>query len=146
MCAVVGRIKKVKLSRYRSGVAQGMGRGIALLFHDRSTRTWRVVSSTPRPHFTPWKDPVHILQEVGWAPGPGLADGKSHSHRDSIPDRPARSQSLCRLSYPNHSWTNKGLNTINMQGATTKKAREELNRFTTNCGHCYVFFPLIRKI
>jgi len=30
-----------------------MGRGIALLFHDRGTRRGWVVSSTPRPHFTP---------------------------------------------------------------------------------------------
>jgi hypothetical protein len=29
---------KVKCSRYRPGVAQRVGRGIALLFHDRSTR------------------------------------------------------------------------------------------------------------
>ena len=29
-----------------------------------------MVSSTPRPHFTPWKYPVPILQEGGWAPGP----------------------------------------------------------------------------
>ena len=33
---------KVKYSRYRPGVAQRVGRGIALLFHDRGTR--RVVS------------------------------------------------------------------------------------------------------
>ena len=31
---------KVKLSRYRPGVAQGVGRGIALLFHDHGTRRW----------------------------------------------------------------------------------------------------------
>jgi len=29
---------KVKYSRYRPGVAQRVGRGIALLFHDRGTR------------------------------------------------------------------------------------------------------------
>ena len=29
---------KLKFSRYRSGVAQRVGRGIALLFHDCSTR------------------------------------------------------------------------------------------------------------
>ena len=29
---------KVKISRYRPGVAQRVGRGIALLFLDRSTR------------------------------------------------------------------------------------------------------------
>jgi hypothetical protein len=28
------------------------------------------VSVTPRPLFTPGKDPVPIVQEVGWAPGP----------------------------------------------------------------------------
>ena len=31
-------LKKVKRSRYRPGVAQRVGRGIALLFHDRGTR------------------------------------------------------------------------------------------------------------
>ena len=45
------------------------GRGIALLFQDRGTRRGLVVSSTPRPHFTPGKDPVPILQEAEWAPG-----------------------------------------------------------------------------
>jgi len=62
--------KKVKCSRYRPGVAQRVGRGIALLFHDRDTRRWWVVNSTPRTHFTPGKDPVPILQEAGWVPGP----------------------------------------------------------------------------
>jgi len=93
---------KVKGSRYWSGVAQRVGRHIALLFHDRGTRRGLVVSSTPRPHFTPGKDSVSILQEAGWAPGPVLTGGKSRPHRDSIPDRPARSQSLHRLSYLAH--------------------------------------------
>ena len=57
---------KVKWSRYRPDMAQKVGRGITLLFHDCSTRRGWVVSSTPRPHFTPVKDPVPILQEVGW--------------------------------------------------------------------------------
>ena len=61
-----------------------------------------MVSSTLWPHFTPGKDLVSILQEVGWAPGPVLIVGKSPPHRDSIPDRRARSQSLYRLSYPAH--------------------------------------------
>jgi len=86
----------------RPGVARRVGRGIALLFHDRGTRRGWVVSSTPRPQFTPGKDPVLILQEAGWALGPVWTGGKSRPHRDSIPDRPARSQSLYRLSYPAH--------------------------------------------
>jgi len=60
---------KVKFSRYRPGVAQRVGRGITLLFHDRGTRNGWVVSSTPRPHFTPGKEAVPILQEAGWAQG-----------------------------------------------------------------------------
>jgi len=50
-----------------------------------------VVSPTPRPHFTPGKDPVPIVQEAGWAPGPVWKGGKSRPHRNSIPDRPGRS-------------------------------------------------------
>ena len=96
---------KLKWSRYRPGVAQRVGRGIALLFHDCGTRKGWVVSSTPRPHFSLEKDPVSILQEAGWAPGPVWTVGKSHLHGDSIPDRPSCSQSLYRLSYPTHTHT-----------------------------------------
>ena len=82
---------KLKCSRHGPGVAQRVGRGIALLFHDRGTRRvgeW----SAARPGRTlpPGKIPVSILQEAGWAPGPVWTGGKSRSHRDSIPDRAAR--------------------------------------------------------
>ena len=72
-CSTVNTtLRKVNCSRYRPCVAQRVGRGIALLFHDRGTRREWVVSSTPRPHFTAGKDPVPILQEAVWAPGVGL--------------------------------------------------------------------------
>ena len=90
---------KLKWSRYRPGVAQRVGRGIALLFHDRGTRRW-VVSSTPGRTLPS----VPILQQAGWATGPVWTGGKSRPHRDSIPDLPARSQSLYRLSYPVHRY------------------------------------------
>ena len=100
---VVNRdIRHIYIFLKRPGVSQRVGRVIALLFHDRCTRRWWVVSVTPQPHFTPGKDPAPILQEGGWAPGLVLKDGKSRPHRDSIPDRPARSQSLYGLSYPAH--------------------------------------------
>ena len=52
----------------------------------------------PRPLFTPGKDPVPIVQETGWAPGPeNLAPTGILS-----PNRPACSQSLYRLRYPTH--------------------------------------------
>jgi len=86
---VIGVKAKVKCSSYRPGVAQRVGRGIALLFHDCGTRRGWAVSSTPRPHFTSGKDPVPILQEAGWASEPVWTGGKSRPHWDSIPDHPA---------------------------------------------------------
>ena len=73
--------KRIKIFHYRPGVAQRVGRGIVLLFHDGGTRRGWVVSSTPRPHFTPRKDPVPIIQEAGWAPGLVWTGGKSRPPR-----------------------------------------------------------------
>ena len=56
-----------------------------------------------RPLFTTGKDPVPIVQEAGWAPGPvwtGAENLASTGIRS--PDLPARSQSLYRLRYPSH--------------------------------------------
>ena len=57
--------------------------------------------SAPRPgRFTPGKDPVLIVPEAGWAPGP-VWTGAENLAPTGIrsPDRPARSESLYRLSY-----------------------------------------------
>ena len=53
-----------------------------------------------RPLFTARKDPVPIVQEPGWAPGP-VWTGTENLARTGIRsvDRPARSQSIYRLSY-----------------------------------------------
>ena len=58
--------------------------------------------STPLPgRFTPVKDPVPILQEVGWAPRAVWTSVENLAPtRIRSPDRPARSESLYRLSYP----------------------------------------------
>ena len=64
-------------------VAQRMGRGIALLFHVRGTRTGGGHPHSPAAS-TSGKGPVRILQEAGWAPGPVWTGGKSRPHRDSI--------------------------------------------------------------
>ena len=63
--------------------------------------------SAARPGRTlpPEKDTVPILQEAGWAPGPVWTGRKPRPNRDSIPDRPALSQSLYRLSYRAHNET-----------------------------------------
>jgi len=67
-----------------------------------------VVSVTPRAHVTPEKDPVPIVQEAGWALG-SVWTGAENLASTGIqsPDRPARSQSLCRLSYRAHCIVNR---------------------------------------
>jgi len=83
--------------------ANRRSRGIALLFLDHGTRRGWVVSVTSRPLFTPGKDPVPIVQEAGWAPGP-VWTGVENLALTWIrsPHRPARSQSLYQLRYPAH--------------------------------------------
>ena len=51
--------------------AQRWNSDTALLFHNRGTGKWWVVSSTTRPHFTTGKEPAPILQETGWGPRAG---------------------------------------------------------------------------
>jgi len=60
---------KVKWSRYRPGVAQRVGRGIALLFHNRGTRRGWVVSTTPRRHFTPGETRYPFYRRLGGPQG-----------------------------------------------------------------------------
>ena len=63
-----------------------------------------MVSVRPRPLFTPGKDPLPIVEEAVWAPGPvwtGAENLASTGIRS--PDRSARSQSLYRLRYPAYS-------------------------------------------
>ena len=64
-----------------------------------------MVSSTPRPHFSPGKDPVPIVQEAGWGPGP-VWTGEENLVPNGILSRTAQpvAQSLYRLSYPAHHW------------------------------------------
>ena len=65
-------------------------------------RRWGIIV-TPRPLFTPGKDPVPIIQEAEWAPGP-VWTGTENLAPTGIrsPDRLLRSQSLYQLSYPAH--------------------------------------------
>ena len=106
-CYTIGK-KKVKVTlvqalRLCTGRTAHRGRrGIALLFHDFTKRGWGV-TVTPRPLFTPRKDPVPIVQEAGWAPGL-VWTGAENITPTGIrsPNRPARSQSLYWLSYRAH--------------------------------------------
>ena len=86
-------------------------RSIALPFHDHGTRRGRGVSVAPRLLFTPGKNPVPIVQEAGWAPGPVWTGAENLAPTGiQSPDRPARSQSLYRLRYPANVIKRKPLN------------------------------------
>jgi hypothetical protein len=60
-----------------------------------------VASATSRPLYPRERDPVPIVQEAGWAPGP-VWTGAENLAPTGIrsPDRPAHSESLYRLIYP----------------------------------------------
>jgi hypothetical protein len=81
-------------------LAKRVDRDIALPFRDLGAR--RGGWSAPRPgRFNPGEDPVPIVQEDGWAPEPVWTCAKNLAPTGiRSPDRPARSQSLYRLSYP----------------------------------------------
>jgi hypothetical protein len=63
-------------------------------------------ASRPGRSLLPGKDPVPIVQEAGWAPGP-VWTGAENLAPTGIrsPDRPPRSRSLYRLCYPAHTLT-----------------------------------------
>ena len=84
--------------------AQRGSRGIALPFHDHGTRRGWGVSVTPRPLFTPGKNPdTHCTG--GWVgPRAGLDRCRKSRPPTGIrsPDHPAFNRSLYRLSYLAH--------------------------------------------
>jgi hypothetical protein len=79
-------------------------RVIALLCFWTSALEGGEVSASRPGRFTPGKDPVPILQKAGWAPGPVWTGAEILAPTGiRSPDRPARSKSLYRLSYPAHT-------------------------------------------
>ena len=78
-------------------------RGIALLFHDQGCRRREGSASHPGRSLPSGKEPVPIVQEARWAPGP-VWTGAENLAPTGIrsPDRPARIQSLYRVRYPAH--------------------------------------------
>jgi hypothetical protein len=99
------KVTLVQALRLCTGRTAHMGsRSIVVPFLDHGTRKVWGVSVTPRPLFTPKKDPVPIVQEAGRAPVPvwtGAENLASNGIRS--PDRPASNQSLYRLRYPAHN-------------------------------------------
>ena len=81
-------------------------RGLVEVLHYSSMTTaleageWS--AARPGPTLPPGEDPVPIVQEAGWAPGPFRMGGNYRPTRILSPDRPAHSQSLNRQSYPAH--------------------------------------------
>jgi len=99
-------IKKVKVKctlvqalRLCTGLMAHRGsRGIALLFLTTALEGGEGSAARPSRSLPPGKDPVPIVQEARWAPWTGAENLAPTGIRSS--DRPARSQSLYRLSYP----------------------------------------------
>ena len=73
-------------------MAQKLGTGVALLSMTAGIERGEWSAARPARNLPPGKNPLPILQEAGWAPGPVWTGRKSRPHRNSIPDLPARSQ------------------------------------------------------
>jgi hypothetical protein len=94
-------VQALRLCRGRT-VHRG-SRGIALLFHDYSTRRGWGVSVTPRQLFTPGKTRYPLWRRLGGPQGrSGQVRKISPPTGIRSPDLPASSQSLYRLRYPAH--------------------------------------------
>jgi hypothetical protein len=109
VCHLCHLLKKVKCTlvqalRLCTGpMVHRRSTGIVLLLHDHSTRKGWGMIVTPWPLFTPRKDPVPIVQEAGWAPGPIWTGAENLTPtRILSPDRSARSQFLYQLRYSAH--------------------------------------------
>ena len=121
------RLGQVRLGQVRLGFAlqqatraQRGSRGIALLFHDLGTR-WRwVVSVTPQQPLPPGKTRQPLYRRlVGTQGRYGQMQKISPPTGIRSPDRPARSESLYRLSYPDPQ--NIEVTQKNIRNATGKK-------------------------
>ena len=66
----------IKLSRYRPGVAQRVGRGIALLFHDRGTKGGEWSAARPGLTLPPEKPRYPFYRRLG---GPQDRSGRAEN-------------------------------------------------------------------
>jgi hypothetical protein len=94
--------QKKLVIRYRPGEAQRVGRVIPLLFHDMALEGGEWSSAHPGCTLPPGKTRYPFYRRLrgpqGWS-----GQAETRSRWDSIPDRPAHSQSLYQLSYPAYS-------------------------------------------
>ena len=81
---------------------QRASRETVLLFLFNLGARWRwAVNATPRSLYPRERDQVPVVQEARWVPGPVWTSAENIAlTRIRSPDRPARSKSLYRLSYP----------------------------------------------
>jgi len=92
----------------------------------------------------PGKDPVPIVQEAGWAPGPVWTGAENLVHTViRSPDCPARSQSLYRLNYPG--------NGSYMTAQNIRTVDSVANKILRRCHACLLpqgntRYPLYRRL
>jgi hypothetical protein len=101
------------------------------------------VKFTLRVSITFGKNPVPIVQEAEWAPAPVWTDAENLALAGiRSPDRPARSQSLYRLSYPAHflSFVNRAKRSCHEKRIVRSPGRVEIHREVSEIRHLYYAF------
>jgi hypothetical protein len=87
-------MEKVKSILEQAMEAQKGSRGVVYSFFNLGARWGWVVNATPRPLYARERDPVPIVQEAGWAPGPVLMGVKTLLNSGRFSDKLAVLQSF----------------------------------------------------
>ena len=135
----------VNCSRYRPSCGPEVGRGIALLFHDRGTRRGWVISSTPRPILPPRKTRYPLYRRLGGLQGrSGRAENLDLPGFDPRTVQPVVSRYTDWATWPTKGWRTaiKDQNTnyfqcILQQGCTNPKRQVA---WATKCFRWLVIF------
>jgi hypothetical protein len=91
-----------------------------------------VVNATPRLLYPRERDPVPIVQEAGWAPGPVWTVAENLAPTGILtPDHPARSESLYRLSYAGSRNYCTKYNTVSNENENGYLSSDNLNAVPT---------------
>jgi len=98
---LTSKLTKVKFTLERATKTQRGSKGIAVLFLNLAARWGWVMNATLPSLYALVRDPVPIVMEAGWIPGPARMGTKNPAPTGiRSPDRPVCSESLYRLHYP----------------------------------------------
>jgi hypothetical protein len=128
LCTAIGRFNRFYSPRRPLGSVEVYS---PTLFLNLGTRRGWGVSVTPRPHSTPGKDPVSIVQETVWAPGLVWTDAENLGF-DPRTVQPVTSPYNCQLNCISNptaeQWRNHGGGGAGCRDSTSPPPNQNLKK------------------